>query len=54
MENLCSENEFYLQQNKNQFHINDFIFSLAFKRRLEATQKWPIFVSFLFFFFSDS
>ena len=43
MQNLSCDNEFYLYENKkNHFHINGFACSLALKKRLEETGKWPI------------
>ena len=35
------ENEFYLHDNKNHFHNNAFVRSLALKQRLGGTRKWP-------------
>ena len=43
MQNLSRYNEFYLYENKNQFHINGFVLSLALKQTLGGTRKWPIF-----------
>ena len=43
MQNLSCYNEFHLYENKNQFHINEFVLSLASKHWLEGTRKRPIF-----------
>ena len=43
MQNLFfGENELYLHENKDCFHINGFALSLELKQRLGATRKWPI------------
>jgi len=52
MQNLCSENEFYLLKiKKKNFHTNGFTLSLALEHRLEATQKLPILLSYLYLVF---
>ena len=55
MQNLCSENEFYLLKIKkiNKFHTNGSTLSLALEHRLEATQKWPILLSYLYLVFKN-
>ena len=40
--NPSCENEFYLNKNKNRFHINGFALSLVLKQRLKATRKCSI------------
>ena len=40
---LCAKSkEFYVHENKNDFHLNGFALSLALKQRLKTTRKWPI------------
>ena len=52
MQNLCCENEFYLLKSKKKnFRINGFTLSLTLERRLEATQKWHILLSYLYLVF---
>ena len=40
-QNVSCDNEFHLNDNKNNFHINGFALSLALKQKLMATWKWP-------------
>ena len=41
VQNVSCDNEFHLNDNKNNFHINGFALSLALKQKLMATWKWP-------------
>lgn len=41
VQNVSCDNEFHLNDNKNNFHINDFALSLTLKQRFMATWKWP-------------
>ena len=43
MQNLSCENEFIFMTIKSHFYINGFALGLAFKERLRATRKWPIY-----------
>ena len=40
--NLSCENEFYLHENKNSFHIKGWALHLVLKQRPGGTRKWPI------------
>ena len=42
MENFFYENEFYLHDDKNNFHKKGFARGLVLKQRLAASRKWPI------------
>ena len=44
MQNLSRYNDFYLYENKNQFDINGFVLSLAFKQRLGEPENGLYFV----------
>ena len=42
MHNLSCENEFYLHENENHFHIKGWALNLILIRRPGGTRKWPI------------
>ena len=39
--NLSCENEFYLKENENHFHVKGWALTLALIQRFGGTQKWP-------------
>ena len=44
MQNISCDNEFHLCEKNITFRSNSLALSLALKRRLWATRKWPILV----------
>ena len=48
MQNLSCKNKLYLHENKNLFHFNSFVHSLALGQRVGVTWKWPITACFIY------